>query len=128
MKKQGVPVLVAVTLLFAGFTLGFFLGRLRSPAPVSISLPASMQTVPAQTEALPEQTVPEPTVSFPIDINLAPKEDLMALPGIGEVLAQRIVAHRETFGSFLRAEDLMQIEDIGPKRFEEIADLITIGG
>lgn len=129
MKKQSFPILVVITIAFAAFTLGFFLGRNRSPEPVTLSVPASMQTVPEET-SVPEtvEAVPEPTVSFPIEINSAGIEEFTALPGIGDVLAQRILAYREENGSYSSVEELMNVEGIGKKRFEDILDLITIGG
>lgn len=129
MKKQGVPILVILTIVFAAFTLGFYLGQNRSDAPVTLSVPVSMQTVPAETMVTEaEETIPVPVISFPININLAAKEEFMALPGIGDVLAQRILTYREETGSFDAVEDLLNVEGIGKKRFEEIYDLITIGG
>ena len=87
-----------------------------------------MQTSPPQT-TLPEPTTPETVaVTFPIDINRADAEQLTALPGIGEVLAGRIVAYREENGSFLSTQELQNGEGIGEKRREAILDLITVGG
>lgn len=118
-----------MTLLFAGFTLGFFTARSISRAPVTVSVPAQMQTIPAQPETEPsaaEET--SPPVTFPININLADKQQFMALPGIGETLADRIVAWREEHGSFSQITDLMMVEGIGEKRMEQILDLVTTGG
>lgn len=129
MKKQGIPVLVLLTIVFAAFTLGFYLGQNQSPEAVTLSIPASMQTLPPQTTvAETQETLPEPAISFPIDIASAEAEEFMALPGIGEVLAQRILAYREENGGFTSVEDLLNVEGIGKKRFEDILDLITIGG
>ena len=128
MKKPRLSILVAVTLLFAVFTLGFFLGRNGSHGSVELSVPAAMQTLPPQTTC-PEPTTPETVaVTFPIDINRADAEQLTALPGIGEVLAGRIVAYREENGSFLSTQELQNVDGIGEKRLDAILDLITIGG
>lgn len=128
MKKPRLSILVAVTLLFAVFTLGFFLGRNGSHGSVELSVPAAMQTLPPQTTC-PEPTTPETVaVTFPIDINRADAEQLTALPGIGEVLAGRIVAYREENGSFLSTQELQSVEGIGEKRLDAILDLITVGG
>lgn len=128
MKKPRLSILVAVTLLFAVFTLGFFLGRNGSHGSVELSVPAAMQTLPPQTTC-PEPTTPETVaVTFPIDINRADAEQLTALPGIGEVLAGRIVAYWEENGSFLSTQELQNVEGIGEKRLDAILDLITVGG
>lgn len=128
MKKPRLSILVAVTLLFAVFTLGFFLGRNGSHGSVELSVPAAMQTLPPQTTC-PEPTTPETVaVTFPIDINRADAEQLTALPGIGEILARRIVAYREENGSFLSTQELQNVEGIGEKRLDAILDLITVGG
>ena len=132
MKKQGVPVLLLVTALFAAFTLGYFLGYSRRSAPVTLSVPDSVQTVPDETTAPddtePSDTAPLPEISFPIDIKSAGTEELMALPGIGEKLAERIIAYREENSGFSRVEDILNVEGIGKKRFEDIVNLITVGG
>ena len=128
MKKPRLSILVAVTLLFAVFTLGFFLGRNGNHDSVELSVPAAMQTLPPQTTC-PEPTTPETVaVTFPIDINRADAEQLTALPGIGKVLAGRIVAYREENGSFLSTQELQNVEGIGEKRLDAILELITVGG
>ena len=50
MKKPKVHILVAIAFLFAAFTGGLYIGRNFSAAPVIVSIPASMQTLPPETE------------------------------------------------------------------------------
>ena len=50
------------------------------------------------------------------------------LPGIGPLLAGRIVAYREENGPFEIPGELMNVEGIGEKKLEEIWDYITTGG
>lgn len=129
MKKPRLSVLVVITLLFAAFTLGFLLGRNQEETRITVSVPDNMRTapqeVPAQSEA-PDETAP--SITFPININTAEKEAFLALPGIGEVLADRILAYRDSHGSFDCVEGLMNVEGIGEKRMEDILEFITIGG
>ena len=84
--------------------------------------------------------VPEPvpvTVSYPqssvssfdpshININDASAAALDMLPGIGPVLAERIIAYREQHGDFLLPEDLLNVEGIGQATLEELREYITV--
>jgi competence ComEA-like helix-hairpin-helix protein len=62
----------------------------------------------------------------PVDINSANAGELQRLPGIGKVLAARIVAHREQYGRFRRAEHLMMVRGISERKFREMRALITV--
>ena len=61
-----------------------------------------------------------------VDINRAETWLFVALPGIGEVLAQRIVDYRSENGPFKRIEDLLQVKGIGEGTFAKIKDYITV--
>ncbi len=60
------------------------------------------------------------TARFEVDINAADWPELMQLPGIGEVLAHRIVDSRQAGGPFADHEDLRRVRGIGPKTLEAI--------
>lgn len=62
-----------------------------------------------------------------ININTAPAAELETLPRIGPKVAQRIVDFRTKNGSFKRIEDIMKVQGIGEKIFDEIKELITVG-
>lgn len=128
MKNKISVLLAAVTVLFVGFTLGLFVGRNSGSGTVTLAIPAQMQTAPTAAATAPTQTVPEETVSFPVNINTADVDTLTALPGIGRVLAERIVAYRRQNGSFRAIEEITNVEGIGEKKAEAILDLITVGG
>lgn len=68
------------------------------------------------------------TTSGRININTASIEQLKELPGIGDVLAQRIVAYREFNGPFQRAEDLAEVEGISPSVVESLLPYISVTG
>lgn len=60
-----------------------------------------------------------------ININRASKEELIELPGIGEVLAERIIQYR-TESMFENIEEITQVSGVGDKKYEEIKDYITV--
>ncbi len=81
-------------------------------------------------------STPAPTISGPrtqrkseplepIDINLASAEDLKRLPGIGEVLAQRILATRRQ-SPFRSVDELRRVSGIGPKTMERLRPYVTV--
>ena len=129
MRKPGISLLLLITIIFSVFSAGFFMGRNQNRNTVSVSLPSEFMTLPSVTTE-PERAAEEEArvITFPISINDADMESLMALPGIGEVLAQRILDFRTENGAFSAPEELLNVEGIGKKRLEEILDLITIGG
>jgi comEA protein len=61
-----------------------------------------------------------------ININSALAADLTRLPGIGEVMAERIIEYRESNGSFKKTEDIMKVKGIGEKKFEKIKEFLAV--
>jgi len=61
-----------------------------------------------------------------ININKSNKAELMSVPGIGPVMAERILRFRSDFGPFSSIEDLKQVKGIGEKKFEKIKQYLTI--
>lgn len=60
-----------------------------------------------------------------IDINSAPREELMRLPGVGAAMAERIIAMRRE-RQFTRRTDLRRVRGIGAKRLAQIAPYLTL--
>ena len=61
-----------------------------------------------------------------VNLNSATPAELEALPGIGQVLAQRIVDYRTQHGPFRSTRDLLKVEGIGEKKFDSIKDYVTV--
>jgi len=62
----------------------------------------------------------------PLALNRASAKDLEELPGVGPVLAERIVAYREQNGPFAEVEDLLQVGGIGEAKLASIRDLVRV--
>ena len=130
MKKQKIPILVLITCIFAAFVFGFFAGRNLNRTPVQIRTisPAPETTLAAEgTTTETEAESGNVTPSFPININAATSAELENLPGIGPVMAQRIVDYRNANGPFTSPGQLVNVSGIGEKRLAAIWDYITIG-
>jgi len=61
-----------------------------------------------------------------LNINNANARQLEELPGIGTVLAERIIEYRESKGAFRNIEEIKDVPGIGEKKFEAIKELITV--
>ena len=125
MKKPAAGILVLVTCIFASFTMGFFAGRSLNRAPVRITQAAPAIVTEPATE-VPSETAPTGPVI--VNINTATAAELDTLPGIGPVLAGRIIDYREENGGFRAPEELTRVKGIGEATLKEIYDLITVGG
>lgn len=61
-----------------------------------------------------------------ININTAGQAELMELPGIGESIANKIIAYREENGKFKTIEDIKNVPGIGDSKFANIKDMIKV--
>ena len=88
---------------------------------VGVTLPpGAAPTAPAVPGAAPGAG------AGPVNLNTATLADLDTLPGVGPVLAQRILDAREAQGGFKAVADLRKVEGIGAARFEQLKDLVTV--
>jgi competence protein ComEA len=62
----------------------------------------------------------------PVDINRADRATLITLPGIGPVLADRIIAYREAHGPFKSVDDLIAVSGIGERNINAFRKLVYV--
>jgi len=62
-----------------------------------------------------------------LDLNTATTGQLQELPGVGAVLAERIVTYRDEHGPFTSVDDLLNVEGIGPSLLEKLRPYVTVG-
>lgn len=122
-QKRTALVIYAILVLAVAFALGFFSGRSQGLHQVHVHV---TEAAPPSAE---EIGLPAPVQNDgPVDLNAAGQAELETLPGIGPELAARILAYRQTVGRFVAKEQIMDVQGIGEKRFEELEPLITVGG
>lgn len=63
----------------------------------------------------------------PVDLNRASTSDLMRLPGIGPMLATRIVESRDTDGPFASPEDLRRVRGLHRRTLDRLHRLVVVG-
>jgi competence protein ComEA len=67
------------------------------------------------------------TTSGVMNLNSATESELEELPGVGPVLAQRIVDYRDANGPFTTLDELDQVSGVGPAMMENLRDLVSLG-
>ncbi len=88
----------------------------------------------AEAQASTSDVAVAPTTSVipageapPVDINTAPAEELDGLPGIGPVLAQRIVEYRTEHGPFTAVQELAEVQGISERMVDELGSRVVVG-
>lgn len=146
-------IVLGATLLVISFTAGYFTGRNSGTHVISFdqikSQPVAVAVVSsdeAPSAAAPSASTSSMTSAAPsfspsasiqatpqisaaedkLNINTATLRELDTLPGIGEVLAQRIIDYRQKIGGFKSIEQIQDVDGIGEKKFEAFKDMITV--
>ncbi|HKR79617.1 MAG TPA: helix-hairpin-helix domain-containing protein [Nitrospira sp.] len=89
--------------------------------------PPSMKSTPSAPHERPrDHDVLRRAAGIALDLNRASAQDFERLPGIGPVLAGRIIQYRASQGMFHDIEQLREVKGIGPKKFEQIRAHVAV--
>ena len=100
-----------------------------APAAELDSLNLAAGLVDGQQVVVPaegDEVSPGPASSGQLRLNSATAQDLETLPGVGPVLAERIVAHRQQNGPFSVIEDLLDVSGIGEAKLATLRDQLEV--
>ncbi len=118
--RKGPQIILTITLSFVFLITGIFVGR------YTISGTLTVETTKQSANTTTDATEDNGLKNGKININKAGIEELSLLPGIGETLAIRIVAYRNTNGNFESIEDIMNVSGIGEGTMSQIEKYITV--
>lgn len=117
--KKGKILMLSICALSLCMILGIFIGR---------NIQGEFHVLPTGDSAQSENhSASVRDEDYRLDINTATKVQLMELPGIGEVLADRIIAYRDENGGFSSVDALMEVNGLGEQKLREIESLIKVG-
>ena len=141
-ERKVVWTAVILTVILSVFTIGFAAGRRpEREGVVLISSVSEMDTMSSADPSAAQSTseskaVSEPeedtseqipdTVQFPINLNTATAEELIAVPGIGEVTAGRILEYRAQIGRFESVDELLEVKGIGEKKLASMREYLSV--
>lgn len=83
--------------------------------------------VPAGTSGGPADADETAAVDAPVELNTASDQQLQELPGVGPVLAQRLIEYRTEHGGFTAIDELLDISGIGERTFADLEGRVTVG-
>ncbi|MBM4439425.1 MAG: helix-hairpin-helix domain-containing protein [Candidatus Rokubacteria bacterium] len=100
----------------------------RAPTPFTPTvgdLPLASSRRPA-ADGAPAARASASKATGPLDVNRATEDELRALPGLGGVLAARIVEVRQREGPFTSLDDLRRVRGLGRAKLARLADTLTL--
>jgi len=89
-------------------------------------LPAGPPPAPDPVPGPAPSPVAERREETRLDVNRADRAALVGLPGVGPVLAERILEDRARNGPFRSVEDLRRVKGIGERTLERLRDLVVV--
>ena len=99
-----------------------------APTEAVIVAPSSSKAARSTAAAVSKAAKAEKTSApiTPVNINTADATQLDTLPGIGPVMAQRIIDYRNQHGPFLSVDELDNVSGIGPKTLEKLRPYVYV--
>ena len=126
-ERRGGLLVVLLLLIGAGWDAWRVFQVPRPPRVVGHPATAVHDATPPAPLAPPDSARAAATRAPALDLNRAGIGELDALPGIGPVLAARIVEHRRLHGAFHSVDELRAVRGVGPRLLERLRPLVRAG-
>lgn len=128
MKISATASLLFVTAIFCAFLVGLFVGRNYNHSDIQVTSIGVAEPLLSDVHRSSTNAASTAPAQDLLDLNDASFEELCTLPGIGEVLAGRIIQYRKANKGFLYVEELLEIDGMGYETFENLLNYVTVGG
>ena len=129
-ERRGGLVLVLLLLIGAGWD-AWRAARPRFVSPDAGEIPRSAAADPVSGAPESRDSLAAPRdralPAAPLDLNAADERALESLPGVGPVLANRIVEHRRVHGRYRSVDELRAVRGVGPRLIERLRARVTAG-
>ena len=128
-ERRGALLILSLVMLGAAWDAGHGLWK-KTPPPSAPDVVGATRPASSGGGAAPPATPPDTAAGMRaavVDVNRAGTAELDALPGIGPVLAQRIVEHRGRNGAFRSIEELRAVRGIGPSLIARLRGRVRFG-
>lgn len=126
MKKLFFNSIGLVLLLSVLFTIGTIWGRYSTTTVTKLTINDVTEKPIADESKEEEKRIDDTIIGDKININTADAGIFTMFPGIGDILADRIIQYRDEHGPFESVDDLLNVEGIGESKLDTMRPYLTV--
>lgn len=126
-RREGLAIVTLAGLFLIGLGVRHFQKQQVPPLTVDslVARPPADSLEPGSDQGT-ASAPPAPSTEHPINLNTASRQALQRLPGVGPVLAKRILAYRSNGAPFEQVDELEQVSGIGPKTLATLRPMVRV--
>ncbi len=119
-------IIVLTLLLVSGFIIKIIKEKVFPDSSETLKLIAVSEEIKSNYSNIPVENSQSDSSLDLININESDINSLVALPGVGPILAEKIIRTREKLNGFKSIEQLLDVPGIGEKKFNNIRSKVTL--
>lgn len=124
-KEQGILLFLIFGFIFGLFIRTYQIHWSKLPENKGSLVFSNNGGEPFETDVIIDHKISE-TENHRICVNNANQDELERLPGIGPVIAKRIISYRDKYGAYHSVDELLQIKGIGEKSLNRVKPYICV--